>query len=628
MAASETLFQKAVSRVQEGQVPEDVAQDLLSALKDDERLWLLDGDASFWEGLRTMLMTGYNTVPIPAGTIERLGIPGLLFTDDPRGVVMGEVTAFPVSMARGATWDIALEQEVGLAIGREARALGANFFGGVCINLPRHPVWGRAQETYGEDPVLLGEFGAALTRGVQKNAMAIAKHFALNSMENARFQVDVKIDRSAKRILATQLRHYAQRDEAEPAKDVVGCKDHGDLARRVAARSMVLVKNEAIESRPLLPLEASSLRKVVIAGPLANSGNTGDKGSSNVHNTYVVTPYEGIKAALPNATVILKDREDAKSIAESVTDADVAILVVGCTFADEGEFIDSSVMQDPTLTALFPTPKEEAELAIAGQLQNSAGGTSIVGTDGAGGDRKNIRLKDDDVELIKATVTANPRTVVVIVTAGAVITEEWRSQVPAVLFGWYSGQEGGNALADVLLGKIDASGRLPYSIPTSEDHLLYYDVNAKSIVYDKWFGQRLLDHRHLEAAFPLGYGLSYTQFAISEASVAAGRSNHLVVRVKVSNSGNREGRQVIQVYGKQVKPEVDAVRQLLGFATVDLKPGSSEIVEVQASLESLKTWSSNKLVLLSESVLIEIGRHSGDTQALTQTVSLSDFITA
>jgi beta-glucosidase len=110
-------------------------------------------------------------------------------------------------MARGATWDVNLEERVGEAIGKEGRVLGANFFGGVCINLPRHPAWGRVQETYSEDPILLGEvsvltklvicwlvpgeFGAALTKGVQKNLMATVKHYALNSMENARFKVDV-----------------------------------------------------------------------------------------------------------------------------------------------------------------------------------------------------------------------------------------------------------------------------------------------------------------------------------------------------------------------------------------------------------------------------------------------------
>ena len=133
-------------------------------------------------------------MPIVHGEIERLGLPGTRFVDGPRGCVAGHGTAFPVSMARGATWDVGLEEEVGDVIGREIRALGGNFFGGVCINLPRHPAWGRAQETYGDDPHHLGEFGAALTRGTQRWVMACAKHYALNSMENARFVVDVTAD--------------------------------------------------------------------------------------------------------------------------------------------------------------------------------------------------------------------------------------------------------------------------------------------------------------------------------------------------------------------------------------------------------------------------------------------------
>ena len=107
------------------------------------------------------------------------GIRGIRFSDGPRGVVLEGATTFPVTMARGATWDPELEERIGDAIGRELRALGANLFGGVCINLLRHPAWGRAQETYGEDPLHLGEMGAALVRGVQRHVMACVKHFAL-----------------------------------------------------------------------------------------------------------------------------------------------------------------------------------------------------------------------------------------------------------------------------------------------------------------------------------------------------------------------------------------------------------------------------------------------------------------
>ncbi len=136
----------------------------------------------------------YNATPIIAGNNLRLGIPGIRFSDGPRGVVMGRSTAFPVSMARGATFDPELEARVGDIIGVEARTQGANFYGGVCINLLRHPGWGRAQETYGEDSHLLGEMGASLVRGVQRHLMACAKHYALNSMENSRFIVDVRVD--------------------------------------------------------------------------------------------------------------------------------------------------------------------------------------------------------------------------------------------------------------------------------------------------------------------------------------------------------------------------------------------------------------------------------------------------
>ena len=136
----------------------------------------------------------YNTEPVPAGENLRLGIPGIRFSDGPRGVVMYHSTCFPVAMARGASWDVDLEERIGDAIGVEARAQGANYFGGVCINLLRHPAWGRAQETYGEDPHHLGEMGAALVRGVQRHIMACIKHYACNSIERARFKVNVKVN--------------------------------------------------------------------------------------------------------------------------------------------------------------------------------------------------------------------------------------------------------------------------------------------------------------------------------------------------------------------------------------------------------------------------------------------------
>lgn len=129
------------------------------------------------------------------GGIERLRVPALWFTDGPRGVARGNSTCFPCSMARGASFDPDLEHRIGQIMGVEARAQGCNLSGAVCFNLLRHPAWGRAQETYGEDQFHLGVMGAALGTGIQThNVIATVKHYALNSMENARFTVDVRVD--------------------------------------------------------------------------------------------------------------------------------------------------------------------------------------------------------------------------------------------------------------------------------------------------------------------------------------------------------------------------------------------------------------------------------------------------
>ena len=171
---------------------ETKARDLLRQLSLDEKIHQMSGDTPTLTGMLEM-MRGYNMRPFPAGENRRLGIPGIRFSDGPRGVVMYHSTCFPVSMARGASWDVELEERIGDAIGVEARSQGANYFGGVCINLLRHPAWGRAQETYGEDPYQLGEMGAALVRGVQRHIMACVKHYAANSIENARMRVNVRL---------------------------------------------------------------------------------------------------------------------------------------------------------------------------------------------------------------------------------------------------------------------------------------------------------------------------------------------------------------------------------------------------------------------------------------------------
>jgi beta-glucosidase len=714
-------FPDALARVRSGESPHNVAEALLASLTPDEKLSLLDGDTPFWPGFHDIMTVGYIVhEPYVFGAVPRLEIPGIRFTDGPRGINLGNSTVFPVSMARGATWDVSLEERVGHAIGLEGRAQGANLFGGVCINLPRHPAWGRAQETYSDDPLLLGEFGAALTRGVQRNLMATVKHFALNSMENARFQVDVKIDEAvlqdcflphfrrvveegalavmsaynsvngewagqnehlltevlrsqwgyewlvmsdfifglrdpskslkagldieapfsqqrsdekrglkagldkgeisiehvdlaSKRILATQLQFFKVRDQEEPQKDIVFSQQHQDLARETASKSIVLLKNEAVKDMPLLPLSPQSVKKLAVVGRLANKANTGDQGSSIVRCSKVVTPYEGLKSAFAQSEVSLSDSGNPDEAAAAAKDADVAIAIVGYTAADEGEYLVPVTADNPPLLDLFPGDDgSQAYQAIGKKMGDMDALWSS--TEETGGDRSTVRLRKQDVELINATVAANPRTIVCVTTAGAVITEEFRHNVPGLLFSWYSGTQGGNALADVLTGQVDASGRLPYAIPKTEDDLPFFEKDLKSIEYDQWFGQRLLDNKGAEAAYPLGFGLSYTKFETSQLAIEAAGTEALNISVKVANQGDRAGRQIVQVYGTSEEPGYPK-RVLLGFQPVDLEGGAEELVKVKSSLRPLQRWKDGKFVMAG-AYRVEVGAFSGDPAAL------------
>ena len=192
-----TAFGDAAERVAQGADPRVEADALVAMMTLEERLGCLSGEPAFWPGIIDLTTGGYHAHGWPAARVERLGVPGLNFADGPRGCVLGPSTTFPVSMARGASFDPALEERIGDAIGAELRASDATFTGAVCMNLLRHPAWGRAQETYGEDPHHVGEMATALTRGLQRHVMACMKHFACNSMENARFKVDVVADERA-----------------------------------------------------------------------------------------------------------------------------------------------------------------------------------------------------------------------------------------------------------------------------------------------------------------------------------------------------------------------------------------------------------------------------------------------
>lgn len=669
-------FNDAVKAYQENPTKEELrrqAAALRSEMKLKEKIYMLSGHPLV-QVQKDMIKTGrnYNVHALPAGGCKRLGVPPVLFTDGPRGVVMGNSTCFPVSMLRASAFDPELEYRFGKAIAEEAIAQGANYYAGICINLVRNPRWGRTQETYGEDPFLLGAYGAALTRSVQEEGMiACPKHYALNSIEDLRFYVDVHcddrtlhevylphfkkcidagalsimgaynryeesyccgskklltdilrdewgfdgfvmsdfvwgvrdtenslragldiemmfsmqysvgkikkalkkgkvderhIDRAVDNILGVLIRQIPK-IQPRPMSTVCS-REHRDLALEIAEKGMVLLENNGV-----LPLDKRS--KIHVTGPYADAVNVGDYGSSRVWDKNIVTPFSGISR-------VFKDT--------SKLDGDVAVVCVGSNRMKEGEYFAN------TNYALTEKPKD------------------------GGGDRASLRLEAEEIALIKSLKAQGKKVVVVLYSGCAVIVEEWKEYADAIIMNYYSGCEGGTALANLLCGDRNFTGKLPFTVAKDEkDYPPIIGIGEKPYVieYGYYHGYTKLDKENVEPAYPFGYGLSYTSFAISDAEVRNSKDG-FTVTANVKNTGSIDGAEVVQVYvGSKgaANGEDRPVKLLKGFQRVELKAGEKKDISIVIPKEELKFWTPGGW-MLDEAYTFYVGSDSRRAAAL------------
>jgi beta-glucosidase len=374
---------------------------------------------------------------------------------------------------------------------------------------------------------------------------------------------------------------------------VVASEAHIALARLSAQRSIVLLRNEA----SLLPLDPGMTGRIAVMGRLAAIANLGDGGSSDVHPPYVVTPLDGIRSAFSAATINHHDSD--ASIAAS---ADVAIVIVGYTREDEGEYLN----QEGTgkLTFMFP-PMDHPELGQTATLPGYTRHEFVSNRDAAmtpGGDRTSLRLNAVDEALIAAVSAVNERTVVVVM-GGSAVAMPWAHTVAGVVMLWYPGMEGGNALADVLTGAVNPSGRLPFAIPVDEAHLVHFDRDATAETYGLLHGQWHLDATGRRAAFPFGFGLSYTTFALRDTEWD-GAAAH----VTVANTGNVDGAAVVQLYLGVDSSKVDRPhRRLAGFRRVEVAAGASVRITVVADVGALRVRVNGAWVVEDAPLRIEVG---------------------
>ncbi len=676
-------FNQAIELYKKNPVSEnltEVAEKLLSEMTLKEKMRLMQGHA-MGVTVKNTLTKGryYNGEAYPAGGCKRLGIPPVLFTDGPRGIVMGKCTCFPVSMLRGATFDDELEYKIGKAFAKEASALGANLYAGVCINLLRNPMWGRAQETYGEDPFLLGKMGVALTKAMQENGIiACPKHYALNSIEDLRFKVDARADkrtlhevylphfkkcidagamsimgaynkvngtyccenkelltdilrnkwgfegftlsdffygiydaaRSVKAGMDMEMPYYfryallnyklkkgeiSEKDidlcalrilkaliktlpEYKPQpKSVILSKEHTELARLAAGKGTVLLKN----SNKALPVENN--KKIAVVGRYANKVNVGDHGSSNVYSPYAVTAYQGIKNRFGEENVAVYNGCDISKAKAAVKDSEYIVVCVGSDWLQEGEFLVN-------LGNVKKKPK------------------------GSGGDRADLRIPPEDVALIRALSETGKKLIVNIMGGSAYVIKEWTDLADAILFSFYSGLEGGNALADIISGDVNPGGKLPFTIAFNETDypsFLHISDEEREIDYGYYHGYTLFDKKGIEPQYPFGFGLSYTEFEIGNCSVNK-NADSFTVKAEVKNVGTVDGDEVVQVYVSSGNTAEDRpVKLLKGFKRVSIKAGETVNAEITVELDDIKFYdTANGNWKLDESYTVLVGTDS------------------
>jgi len=668
----------------------------------EARITTMLGELSLAEKITMMAggtgPAGDGTWAVPGN--ERLGVWGLHMLDGPRGLSrFSELrgTAFPVAMMRGATWDPALEERVGRAMAVEHRSAGADVILAPTINILRHPRWGRAQETYSEDTHHMGAIALGFVQGVQaEGVLASAKHYAVNSIEDTRHDVDVTIDeRTLREIYLPHFRrlvveghvasvmsaynqvngHYCDvsthllreilkgewgfagfvesdwifgthgdaesvlagldiempfRAEFRGLAPAVGrgelsehdiddavrrilraqlcfgldetprpagtridvpsrreTPEHLALAREVARRGIVLLRNETPvgASAPVLPIAGAM--SIALLGRNADVENIGDEGSSAVEPTSVITALEGLAArAVGGLTVTHVPGTTLDAAAEgAVRAADVVVIVTGLPAADEGE------------------------------------------SDIAAGDRDSLALPAEELALIRAVSAIHPAVVVVLEGGAAILTAPFEDEIEGLLFAFYPGSEGGAALAEILLGDASPSGRLPFSIPVAEADLPVFDSVSLEVTYDFFHGYRHLMQSSRAPAHAFGEGLSFTSFAVSAMTLSQGTiapGEDVLVTVRVENTGSRTAIDTVQAYVAPIGSRVErAPHDLRAFAQIELAAGESGTVTMTIDSDDLAFWdtAAGRFEIEAIDYEIRVG-HSAADILVTDTLSI------
>jgi beta-glucosidase len=664
------------------------AQAIVSKMTLDEKIQQLHGAAPRATAVATPTAGPIEqqlVMPRRVDGVPRLGIPAFYITNGPSGVGMGDAdpqkpaTALPSPIALAATWSTQAAYDFGKLVGFESRALGNTLLEAPTINIARVPQNGRTFEAFGEDPLLTGMLAVANIRGIQsQNTLANVKHFVANNQETDRFTVNevidertlreiylaaferaVKLGKAASLMCAypkingtfncenellleqvlrkewgfegfvssdffathstvasanagldlempnglyfgeqmqqalasgavtesavdeklvrryTKMIEYGYFANVLPQVTIPADADN-KIAQALAAEGIVLLKN----AKGLLPLDTARLKSIALIGPQATKAITGGGGSSKVVALSSISPLDGLQVRVgKDIKVTLADGADIDRAARLAKAATVAIVMVGEVTSE--------------------------------------------GSDHA------LDLPPNDNKLVEAVLAANPDTVVVLKTGSAVLMP-WIDKAATLLEAWYPGQADGAAVASILFGDVDPSGRLPLTFPAKAQDLpantrqQWPGIDEEAHYSEGIFiGYRHFDQNHIQPLFPFGYGLSYTRFKFSNLHVTrtknplgTGYEAAYEVTLDVTNTGKRQGVEVVQVYlgipstGALPQPP----KRLAGFTKIPLQPGQKRRVSIPVEGRVLASWDAvrHDWVLGQGAVNVMVGSSSRD----------------
>ncbi|NIK93336.1 glycosyl hydrolase [Mangrovimonas sp. CR14] len=404
-------------------------------------------------------------------------------------------------------------------------------------------------------------------------------------------KIDEKqVDKSVKRILRMMYTLKSVDDKGR-AKGSISTEAHFQDAYAIAAESVVLLKNE----NNLLPLKTEGVKSIAVIGNNAKKKNALGGFGAGVKTKREVTPLEGLQNRLPADITI----NYAEGYLERYSNNEKAKLG------------DITLNGPVTINELDPKMLEEALEAAKNSDMAIVFAGSNRDYETEASDRASLALPFGQEELIEKVLAVNPNTIVVFIAGAPFDIKKAADQSKAVIWSWFNGSEGGNALADVILGTVNPSGKLPWTMPVKLEDSPAHATNSfpgdQTVSYDEGIlvGYRWFDTKNVEPLYPFGYGLSYTDFSLSNLKTDKsdyGLNDTITVEVSVENTGEVSGKEVVQVYVSKPESNVErAAQELKGFSKVEVEAGSTKNTTVEIPVKELafynvdtKSWEVEK----------------------------------